>query len=326
VDGRDGTDGRDGVDGRDGTDGADGVGIANVEGDAVGNITVTLTDGSEYTVEAPMLSAGSDQTIIHAGGQMPSYDVNDIGPALRHVEREILSTYGDKVSFAAKAKSLNKFGRNTNLADVRETVWETGGEEVYATANTIDSIVSTEPTDATIVKVEGHTVTGTGQDAQYTFVVQEITLNGTTPVILPTPLARVSRAYNNNAIEFGGTITVYESGNNVVHITVDPADNQSFKAATTFSNTDYFALSHLEASVTRKQTATVDFFLQIRAPGKVFRTVYEITATQASGTIEATFDPPVIVPKNHDVRVTAVSTVAGTGVNAAFGGYIATVV
>ena len=259
---------------------------------------------------------------------MPSYDVNNLSPFLQHAEREILKTYGDKVSFAKKAKSLHKFGNNELLTNAGyQTVWQTGGDEVYVNDNLIDTIVSDSPADIVNMKIEGHTVTGTGENQQFTFVAYEVTTNGTTPVTLPTPLARVGRLYNNNGVPISGTITVTDSGTGNIHVTANVGDEQSLKAATTFSNNDYFALTEWTVGVSNKQAANVDFRLQVREAGKVFRTVSELTSSTGGGEGEIKYDPPLIIKKNSDIRVIAISSIASdTAAYTLFKGYLAEVV
>lgn len=263
------------------------------------------------------------------------YAVSDIGQA----ERVIKSTYGDTVSVAEKAKNLLKFGKNVDLdTGVKETIWATGGNETYVTTNVIDTISSSDAGDTQEVTIEGHTVSGAGASAQFTFVTQTATLNGQNKVVLDTPLARVSRLADNDNAPFAGDIYVYEDDTltggvpdtaSKIHITVlgSIGDTQSFKAATTFSNTDYFICTGGFASVRRANTAVVDFVFEVRLPGKVFRPVSAITLNTAGvGFAQVDFKPYVIVPKNADIRVVATSSANNVQADASFQGYLAKVV
>jgi hypothetical protein len=265
---------------------------------------------------------------------MTMWKGNLINAELAQAIREVKSSYGDVVSVVKKAKSLHKFGRNPTVGTSRQTVWEQGGDEVYVTTNIIDTVSSSVAEDATTITIEGHTVSGTGTDAQFTFVTQEATVNGRNKVTLGTPLARVSRAFVNAAVELTGVVYVYEDTAITAgvpddltksHITIQAEDNQSFKAATTFSNNDYFFLDSFSGGVTSKTSATVDFRLQVRQVGKVFRTISQISADRSAGLSVKNFHPPVVIPKNADVRVECVSASANTGVYAGFDGYLAVV-
>jgi hypothetical protein len=257
-------------------------------------------------------------------------------PGLMHAAREIKGTYGDKVSWNAKAKSLLKFGKSSGVGAALETVWNQGGDEVYLTDNGILAVSSANPTDNQQVRVEGHTVEGTGTDAKFTFVVQDLTLNGQSPVLLATPLARASRLYNFSSTELTGPVYAHENGTLLAGVPVDVAEihlatalneQQTEKCATTFSQYDYFAMTEWTVGVTRNAgTAEVDFDLEIRAAGEVFRPKARLTANNRSGSVQGIFDPPLVIAKNSDVRVRAISTLSATPLNAEFRGYIGLVV
>lgn len=252
-------------------------------------------------------------------------------------EARIQDTFGDTVSVQEKKKTLLKFGKNVDLDTAWETVWVQGGDETYVTDNLIDTISSSNAGDTQEVTIEGHTVSGTGTDAQFTFVVQTATLNGQNKVVLTTPLARVSRLANNSTTAFAGDIYVYEDDTltggvpntaSKIHLKVlgSAGDTQSFKAATTFSNSDYFICTGGWASVNKAASAAVDFEMQVRTVGSVFRPVARLSLNSTGSTTQQiTFDPPVIVPKNADMRVRAIASAVNCEVNASFYGYLAIV-
>lgn len=261
-----------------------------------------------------------------------NYEVPD--GRLVQAEREIELAFGEKVSIDAKAKSLTKFGKSAPLATGSlQTVWTVGGNETYVNDNLIDSISSSSLLDTQEIYLEGHTVTGTGEDQKFTFVTQLVALNGQTRVALPIPLARVSMAYNNNGTLLQGRVVVYENttllggvpvDTTKIHIDIPQGFQESFKAATTFSNTDYYILTGGFGSVSLKQSGAADFYLEIRSPGKVFRQVAGISATNA-GPWTIDLDPAVIVPKNHDVRVRVETSANNLVVFTSFQGYLAKV-
>ena len=262
-----------------------------------------------------------------------NYEVPDA--RLVQAEREIYQNFGEVVSIDTKAKSLVKFGKSAALTTGSlQTVWTIGGNETYVSANTIDSISSTSVSDQEEIYIEGHTVTGTGQDQKFTFVSQTVTLNGQTRVALPTPLARVSMVYNNNGTLLVGRVVVYEDTAIVGGIPTDPSKihidiplgfQESFKAATTFSDTDYYILTGGFGSVSLKQDGSADFYLEIREPGKIFRQVAGISATNA-GPWTINLDPAVIIPKNCDLRVRTETSVNNLVVFTSFQGYLAKVI
>ena len=260
-----------------------------------------------------------------------NYEVPD--GRLVQAEREIYQFFGDEVSVDKKAKSLIKFGKSAALTTGSlQTVWTVGGNETYVSTNSIDSISSSSLLDTEVIYLEGHTVTGTGTDQKFTFVTQTVNLNGRTRVALPTPLARVSMAYNDNGTSLLGRVAVYENTaltNGIptdvtkIHIDIPLGFQESFKAATTFSNTDYYILTGGFGAVSGKQDGAADFYLEIREPGKIFRQVAAVAGSN-SGPWNIDLDPAVVIPKNCDIRVRVDSGSNNLVVFASFQGYLAT--
>ena len=263
-----------------------------------------------------------------------AYEVPD--GKLVQAEREVQRTYGDVISIDKKAKSLIKFGKSGDLTanNALETIWTVGGNETYVTGNTIAYISSSSSSDTEEITIECHTVTGTGVNSVFTFVTQNVTLNGQTPVALSTPVARVSRAYNNGSSELVGRVVVYENtsvSNGIpsdvtkIHIDIPAGFQQSFKSATTFSSSDYFILTGAYGSVSKKQAASVDFYLEERQAGKVFRQLGSFTASSDGGAFDIEFDPSIVIKKNSDVRFRADTSTNNSVVFAIFKGYLASV-
>ena len=258
-----------------------------------------------------------------------AYEVPD--GKLVQAEREIQQTYGDKVSIDRKAKSLLKFGRSSELStNTLETVWTVGGDESYVTDNTISFVSSSSASDTQEVTIEGHTLA----DNKFTFVVQTATLNGQNAVSLTTDLARVSRIYNSDSTELAGRVVVYENATisggiptdaTKIHIDIPQGFQQSFKAATTFSNVDYYIMTGFYGAVSSKVSAGVDFYIEVRDVGKVFLPKGCFTASSTGGNSDITLDPAIIVPKNADVRIRAETPTNNAVVFGIFKGYLAKV-
>ena len=236
---------------------------------------------------------------------------------------QIFDTYG--VSVEIKPKSLQKFGRNDSITSTLETVAFSGGNETYASGNTIDTISSSNSGDTQAVVIEGHTLSG----SDLTFVVQNATLTGQSKVVLSTPLYRCSRLYNNGSTNFTGNIYVYEDDTTTtpgvpdtatkIHLKVDPTKNQSEKASTSFSSVDYGIITEVYGGVTSKRVATAEFNLQVREFGKVFRTILNWSSTQ--GDTRVKLNPHIVISPNSDVRIVAKSNTADTEVIGGFNAY-----
>jgi hypothetical protein len=250
---------------------------------------------------------------------------------LVQAEREIYAQYGVDASIYLKAKSLFRFGRNTDLGLTKETVWSLGGNEAYVSTNSITHVSSSSISDNQILRIESHTVDANGD---FDFVVQFVTLNGRNKVALTTPVARVSSASNFNSHDLIGTVYVYQDTtitNGVptdlskVHITIPAGNNQSFKAATTFDRETFGILTQGFGSVGNRQTANVEFEFEVRPKGKIFQSGAAIVAGSASSSFSLNLDPALVIPPNSDIRVIAISDKAGAEASVNFNLYMAKV-
>ena len=259
-----------------------------------------------------------------------NYEVPDA--RLVQAEREIYAQYGLVVSVDAKAKSLFRFGRNTNLDLTRQTVWNLGGNENYLSTNTITHISSSSTADNQLIRIESHTIDGNGD---FIFVVQTVFLNGQNKVALPTPVARVSMMTNANSHNLIGAVYVYEdtaittgvpTDLTKAHCNIPAGANQSFKAATTFDKDTFGIVTQGFGGVGNKQVANIEFELEVRQKGGVFLQGAAIIAGSTSGNFNVNLDPAVIVPANGDLRVTCISDNAGADAFVNFNLYMAKVI
>lgn len=252
---------------------------------------------------------------------------------ISHAITTIRSNYGDDVSIKAKRKGLLKFGSNAAVgtnADGYTLMTLAGSErhESYVSDNLITHFASSDASDDQEIVIEGHTISGN----ILTFQTQTVTLNGTTKTALDTPLARVTRLYNNGSTDFAGTIYVardvtFTDGvpqtDSAVHLIVD-SGNQSEKASTSLSSTDYWIVTKIYADVLKKTAGFADVQLQVRTVGKVFRSVARF-ASSSGRHEELTFMPYLVIPKNSDVRLVAVAD-ATAEVSGGIHGFLAKVV
>lgn len=252
-------------------------------------------------------------------------------PWMEHAKQVIAADYAVNVSLEAKNKDLLKFGRSRQVQTSRSTLMElpTGVyNEVYVSANSITEIVSTDAGDTEEVKIEGHTISG----SDLTFVVQTATLTGQTAVTLTTPLARVTRVYNNAGTELAGTVSVCETGTYTagvpdtpakVHIQIRAGDQQSQKASTSISSTDFWVVTSFYADLLEKTAASADVTLEIREPGKVFRPKATISVSEKHRAVFE-FVPYLIVPPNSDIRLVGVASAAGKDISGGIEGALLT--
>lgn len=218
--------------------------------------------------------------------------------------------------FQLKPKFLRKFGRIANLGTAEQTIQEHGGTETYKTDNSINTILSDDAGDDQTVKVEGHTVSG----GEFSFVVQSATLNGTSGVTLTTPLARATRIYNTGTTDFAGVVDVTDGA--TVYLEAG-SYNGSQKAATTISKDDCWLITTLYGSVLKKTTASVDFSIQVRSAGSVFRELLPFNASTSYNPGPIILNEPLIVYPNSDFQITGISSATNTDCEAWAGGYLA---
>ena len=249
-----------------------------------------------------------------------------------HAEDEVLFSYSDTVR--VKPKSLLKFGANAVVGTTQSTVMEFIDAEInetYVSTNAITSIIS-DAANTQSVRVEGHTISGN----DLTFVVQTVTLTGTTAAALGTALARVSRISNEGStgLVAASKVYVYEGGavtagvpdvGSTVHIVMSAGEEQSLKASTSLSSTDYAFITDVYGSIEKQGSAAfATIRLKVRKPGGVFQTKFKTgVATDGASTFKQEFEPYLIIPKNSDVIITATASAAATSISAGFNSLLA---
>jgi len=254
-------------------------------------------------------------------------------PWIQHAIEVISGTYGDTVSIQAKDKDLLKFGRNQLVNTTKTTLMTLPvgtDNETYVGTNIITQISSSSGSDTGNVIVEGHTIAG----GVFTFVTQTITLTGQALKALTTPLARVSRVVNDGATDLVGNIYVAQTDTLAagvpntdakVHLIVVAGVNNSEKAATTISNTDYWIITGFYADCLEKTAAFGIVHLEVREVGKTFINKIDIAcSTNFRG--EHKFAPYLIIPKNADIRLRATGNAAGKDISGGLGGVLAIVI
>lgn len=251
---------------------------------------------------------------------------------------EIKSNYGDTVSIIDKRKSLLKFGTTNNAdTDMTTTVMTLPSSivhESYLSTNTIAYVSSASNFDSGInVTYEGHYYNST--TGNFTFKIQTVTLAGNTKTALPTPLARVTRAYNTSSTNILGAVYFYEDDTVVsgvpqtdakVHLIIPAKLNQSEKAAMAVSYLDYYIITQVYYGGGRGNTnIKLDFALEVRSFNRVFLPLFKTSLTSNEGSKIIDFKPYKIVPKNSDVRMVVTSSADNATASAWFNGILASI-
>lgn len=259
---------------------------------------------------------------------------------------------GTGVSVVSKAKDLVKFGRNNAVGTTFETVavfQGTTANETFVSTNLIDSIASTDQTNdvGLTITIEGHTIDASGN---LTFTVQSVTLDGTdarTEVALTTPLARATRAYVANSGTFDspqavptGTIYVYDNTDGqtagvpttaaATKLVIEAGETQSEKCATSVSYKDFWFIETISASISTATgpTTIITARVEIRDVfnGGVWRPMgKDFTLFDGQNGVTFDYEPLLIVPPNHDVRLRAKTDAGSSGVYGSIQGFLAIV-
>lgn len=252
---------------------------------------------------------------------------------------EIESTYGDVVSVEAKKKTLLKFGQTTNADSAAKTTIatlpSTITNETLVTNNSIAYVSSGSTSDTNkTVTYEAHYYDS--NSGNYFFKVSSVTLQGQTKTPLPLGVSRISRAKNTGSTALVGPIYFYEDDTvssgapqtaAKTHLIIAAGHDQSEKAATTISGTDYYIITQLYVAGSRgNSNVKLDYAIEVKEPGQVFRPRFEgsLTASKASELID--LKPYVLVPKNSDVRLVVTSDTDNSTVIGWFNGVLAQVV
>lgn len=254
-----------------------------------------------------------------------------------YVERHIQENYGDRVSILKKAKFLDKWGNSNEITTVKRTIAKLGaGEshETYVNTNIIDYLVSDDNSDTQSVYVEGHTY----DSGELTFVKQLVTLTGQTKKALTTPLARINRIWNSDQSAWTGNVYGFEDTTvtagvpqtaSKVHIVGEAGRNQTRKAATSISSTDYWILTGGYGNIGKKASASLDIELEIKlSSSTAWRSIRNLAVSTTGSNSQSLIDSGfIVVPKNYDVRMVA-TALSGSSIeaNGVMEGYLARVI
>ena len=213
------------------------------------------------------------------------------------------------------ASGISKFGYNSAVGTIKETIWDAGGLYPWPTTIETVSVVSSSASD-TSAGIGARSIMVSGLDADYIQQDELVILNGVTPVITTKTWSRVFRAYtvvagSNNSTVGIISITQTTSGNLLAQI-ID-VNNQTLQAVYTVPAGKSGYLESGVASVGKGKD--VQIYYLIRTPGGVFRVGH--TALLYENSYVYKFAAVGLLPEKTDIEVRGQST--GTvSVSAAF--------
>lgn len=238
---------------------------------------------------------------------------------------------------------VNKFGRTADIdTSETETVWDGAGLAALSTSD-----VQTYPWPAAAVTLyassddanDTEIVEIQGLDANWDLQMKEVTLAGLTFTAVDGTWMRVFRAKNVGTADLVGNVYIHTDTADAAvadGIPDDPATqlmaaidivgvpNQTLMALYTIPNDKVGILKKFCYGTNKggggATTREVDLILQVRNPGEVFRTIWNVSANNTgTGNQCQHFEYPAILPEKTDIRVRALNAVAAnTEVTAQF--------
>jgi len=214
-----------------------------------------------------------------------------------------------------KHTNMSKFGQNSDIGTgAYEDIWDDGGTYTYPADGVADitEIVSSAA-DTVDIEVQGLSADGT-------LTVQTKTLTGTTPVTLDTPLWRVFRMKNMGSTDLAGDVTAENTANTVVYAKIVNGNNQTLMALYTIPLGYTAYLQQGTNSMTGLvQAYSISGRMWMRPFGGVFqlKRTFGLSSTGSSFMVMP-FPVPGAIPAKTDIRVDAISSKAGGGLNTTF--------
>lgn len=218
--------------------------------------------------------------------------------------------------------SLFKFGFNSDIDTAEETVWDGGGIYTYPSSALAMTIVSSNANDAA-AGTGARTVTVIGLDTNYIEVTQVVTLNGTTPVSIPTSLIRVYRAFVTTAGSGGtaaGTLTIANGGTTYAQITLGA--NQTLMTVYTVpaGYTLYLTSGFITTGSASANQYIVARLIQ-RPFGGVFRDISRLTAPSGQVSFDG-FAAPLKFLEKTDIEIRAYGSSNNNEVSGVFSAFV----
>lgn len=229
-----------------------------------------------------------------------------------NVESGLSIAKGDVV----KTSNMSKFGQNSDIGTgAYEDIWDAGGTYIYPADGTapIVKLIGHDAADTEPIEVQGLDITGA-------LVIQTKTLTGLTAVTLDTPLWRVFRLRNVGTSDLVDDVCAIDTGDTVDYACINNGNNQTLMALYTIPLGYTAYLQQGTNSMTGLvQAYSISGRMWMREHGKVFqlKRTFGLSSTGTSYMIMP-FPVPQAIPALTDIRVDAISSKAGGGLNTTF--------
>lgn len=211
---------------------------------------------------------------------------------------------------------LSKFGQNTDIGTgAYEDIWDNGGVYTYPTNGTapITHLIGHDVADTEPIEAQGLDINGT-------LTLQTITLTGLTAVALTTPLWRVFRLKNVGTSDLVADVCAIDTGDTIDYACIDNGNNQTLMALYTIplGHTGYL-LQGSNSIIGTNRGYSIDGKLLMRPYGSVFQLKKTFGLnSEGTGFILMPQPLPGKIPSLTDIRISAISSASGGGLNSTF--------
>ncbi len=195
---------------------------------------------------------------------------------------------------------VHKFGFNSLINEIEETIWDVGALYVYPYAAVKMTATSTDGANDEDVQV-----TVQGLDADYKEISETVTLNGSGTQETNSFFLRVFRAFIEGSQEPSGTINITNTGTTYARITL--GDNQTLMCVWTVpaGYTAYLFQKDVTC-LTEANNKFGTISLLARKLGGVFRTQDKFSVQ--NGHTEVAYSTPLQFPEKTDIEVRAIGS------------------
>lgn len=221
----------------------------------------------------------------------------------------------------------HKFGRNSDISTASgfEDIWNGGGHYTGQDATVAETVeVFSSDISDTSAGTGARTIQLVGLGAGFVYQTEILTLNGTTSVASTLQYLRLDTVLVLTAGSFGknaGQITLRQQ-TTIVNVfgQVLTETNRTLIAAYTIPAGKVGYVTSGFATIAKKQDSFSNIQAKVRFPGSVFQVVEWFTIS-ANGTsyVERNFKVSLIgIPAGTDIKISADTSINGTGVAAGF--------
>ena len=211
---------------------------------------------------------------------------------------------------------MSKFGQNDDIGTgAYEDIWDGGGTYNYPADGTapITKLVGHDAADTEPIEVQGLDIDGV-------LTIQTKTLTGLTTVTLDIPLWRVFRLKNVGTSDLVGDVCAINDGDTVDYACIDNGNNQTLMTLYTIpvGKTGYL-MQGTNSIIGTNRGYSISGKLWMKPFGLVFQLKKTFGLnSDGSGFMVMPFPLPGKIPAKTDIRVSAISSAAGGGLNTTF--------